>query len=188
MDKIYCGKIITDHYNSTKKSSDRRLNAIILRYFNPVGAIENGIIGESPQSKATNLFPMIMKVITQENNCLNIYGNDWPTIDGTGVRDYIHVMDLADGHVAALEHLLSKQNCLIQLNLGTGIGYSVLQVVKMFEKVIGNSIPHSFHTRRAGDVASCVADSSLALRILNWKAKRNLSEMCHDSWNYWKCC
>ena len=185
--KYVAEKIITDHVKSSKRSPNNLLNAIILRYFNPVGALKNGILGESPQAKATNLFPMIMKVITRKTSCLNIHGNDWPTIDGTGVRDYIHVMDLADGHVAALKYILSKQNCLVKLNLGTGMGHSVLEVIKMFERVIGNSIPHSFQTRREGDVASCVADSSLALQLLNWKAKRNLSDMCHDSWNYWKC-
>ncbi len=189
--KFISEKIIHDQHKAAKESANscdetsKTINAIILRYFNPVGAIKNGIIGESPLLSATNLFPTIMKVINGEDSQLNIFGNDWPTIDGTGVRDYIHVMDLAEGHVAAINYLLATPNCFIELNLGTGVGYSVLQVINTFEQIVGHVIPHTFHARRDGDVASCVADSSLARKILKWKAKRELSEMCFDSWNYW---
>ena len=190
--KYISEKIIEDKYNSLQiwqNNSDNPLlsiNAIILRYFNPVGALKNGIIGESPQISATNLFPAIMQVLTRQKSHLNIFGNDWPTIDGTGIRDFVHVMDIAEGHVAAINYLLAKEDCLKIINLGTGVGHTVMQVINMFEEIVGENIPYRINQRREGDVASCVADISLASSTLNWKSRRSLSEMCLDSWNFWK--
>lgn len=154
-----------------------------LRYFNPVGAHESGLIGEYPKGVPNNLMPFVAQVASGMREFLNIWGNDYPTPDGTGVRDYIHVVDLAEGHVAALNHL-NKQGGLLTVNLGTGQGYSVLDMIKAFEKASGVAIPYRIGPRRAGDIAQCWADSSLAYELLGWKAARGLMQMCADAWRW----
>ena len=161
------------------------MNIVILRYFNPIGAHKSGLIGEDPNDIPNNLVPYITQVAVGKLKKLQIFGNDYETKDGTGVRDYIHVVDLADGHVAALQKL--KENCgLVIYNLGTGTGYSVLEVVHTFENVIGRKIPYEFTERRQGDVAICYADPSKARAELGWQAKYTLEDMCRDSWNWQK--
>lgn len=156
----------------------------ILRYFNPVGAHESGLIGEDPQGAPNNLMPYVAQVSVGRREFLNIWGNDYPTSDGTGVRDYIHVVDLALGHLKALE-VLDQLSCTA-VNLGTGRGYSVLDVIKTFESVCGQLVPKRFGPRRPGDVATCYADSQLAKQLLGWKAERNLGSMCKDHWRWQK--
>lgn len=153
----------------------------ILRYFNPIGAHPSGLIGEDPSGIPANLLPFVTQVATGKRKSLQIFGSDYPTPDGTGVRDYIHVQDLAAGHVAALRNSSKR---IATYNLGTGQGYSVLEVVKAFEKVNGVRIPYKLADRRPGDVAECYADPSLAYQKLGWKATRSLEEMCHDAWNW----
>jgi UDP-glucose 4-epimerase len=154
-----------------------------LRYFNPVGAHPSGLIGEDPRGVPNNLMPYVTQVAVGKREKLQVFGNDYDTIDGTGVRDYIHVMDLADGHVAALNRLLDSP-ASITVNLGTGQGHSVLQVAQAFERASGRDIPIQFAPRRPGDVASCYADPALAQALLGWKATRNLTDMCTDSWRW----
>lgn len=154
-----------------------------LRYFNPVGAHESGLIGEDPQGTPNNLMPFVAQVAAGRREFLNVWGNDYPTPDGTGVRDYIHVVDLAEGHVAALDYL-DKQEGLLTVNLGTGQGYSVLEMVRAFEKASGRTIPYQIGPRRPGDIAQCWADPDLAHRLLGWKTKRGLEQMCADSWRW----
>ena len=155
-----------------------------LRYFNPIGAHRSGLIGENPSGKPNNIFPLILKVAAGKIKQLNVFGNDWPTHDGTGVRDYIHVLDLADGHISALENLLVSKPKMINLNLGTGISTSVLDLINCFEGVNKIKIPYSFTKRREGDVAKVVANNSLALDYLKWSPKRGLQEMCLDGWRW----
>lgn len=152
-----------------------------LRYFNPIGAHPSGRIGEDPRGIPNNLFPYVTQVAIGRLEKLRIFGNDYDTVDGTGVRDYIHVMDLAEGHVAALRYLLEKDRS-ITVNLGTGRGNSVLEVVKAFERVAGIPIPREFAPRRPGDVASCYADVSLASRELGWRTRLGIEDMCRDAW------
>ncbi len=152
-----------------------------LRYFNPIGAHPSGTIGEDPQGIPNNLFPYVTQVAVGRLKQLRIFGNDYGTVDGTGVRDYIHVMDLAAGHVAALRYLLEKDKSIV-VNLGTGRGQTVLEVVAAFERVTGIPIPREFAARRQGDVASCYADASLALRELGWQARLGIDDMCRDAW------
>lgn len=154
-----------------------------LRYFNPVGAHESGLIGENPQGIPNNLMPFVAQVAAGRREFLNVWGNDYPTPDGTGVRDYIHVMDLAEGHAAALRYL-NKKGGLLTVNLGTGRGYSVLDMVEAFEQASGRPIPYKIAPRRAGDIAQCWADPSLAQRLLGWKATRGLEQMCADGWRW----
>ena len=154
-----------------------------LRYFNPVGAHESGLIGEDPRGIPNNLMPYVTQVAVGKRDKLQVFGNDYDTVDGTGVRDYIHVLDLADGHVAALNRLLDHPGPLT-VNLGTGQGHSVLQVARAFEQASGRSIPIQFAPRRAGDVASCYADPTLAKQLLGWQTKRSLADMCADSWRW----
>ena len=154
-----------------------------LRYFNPVGAHESGLIGEHPQGKPNNLMPFVSQVAVGLREKLMVYGDDYPTPDGTGVRDYVHVMDLADGHVAALRHI-ERQAGLLTLNLGTGKGTSVLDVINAFERVSGQHIAREMAPRRAGDVPACWADVSLARTTLGWHAQRGLDQMCADSWHW----
>jgi UDP-glucose 4-epimerase len=154
----------------------------ILRYFNPVGAHESGLIGEDPQGIPNNLMPYVAQVAVGRREYLNVWGDDYPTQDGTGVRDYIHVVDLAMGHLNALEQL-DKPQC-VAINLGTGVGYSVLDVVKAFEDASGRRVPYRLSPRRPGDVAACYADPTLAERLLGWKAQRNLAAMCRDHWRW----
>jgi len=164
-------------------TSDPAWNIVILRYFNPVGAHESGLIGEDPNGIPNNLTPYITQVAIGKHPSVNIFGNDYPTVDGTGVRDYIHVIDLAHGHVKALKKL-KKGSGLNIYNLGTGIGYSVLEVIKAFEEVIGKTIPHEFTDRRSGDIAECYADPTLAKQELEWVAKKNIADMARDAWKW----
>ena len=154
-----------------------------LRYFNPVGAHESGRIGEDPSGKPNNLMPYVAQVASGQRAELQVFGGDWPTPDGTGVRDYIHVMDLAEGHVAALGHL-ERQPGLLTVNLGTGCGVSVLDLVRAFEQASGRAVPYRIVGRRAGDVAACWADPALAERSLGWRTKRDLAQMCADAWRW----
>jgi len=156
-----------------------------LRYFNPVGAHASGLIGEDPLGVPNNLMPYVAQVASGQRPHLNVWGSDYPTPDGTGVRDYIHVMDLAEGHVSALRHLQDHAG-LLTVNLGTGRGISVLEMVAAFEKASGRRIPLQIGPRRAGDVAQCWADPSLAQNLLGWQAKAGLQEICRDAWT-WQC-
>lgn len=163
--------------------SDNRLRAGILRYFNPVGAHSSGLIGEDPQGAPNNLMPYISQVAVGRRQFLSVFGNDYPTHDGTGVRDYIHVVDLAIGHVKALEYLFNNnQHNLLTVNLGTGAGYSVLDVIHAFEKSCGRKIDYKFMPRRSGDIAKCYADTKLACQLLGWRTTFSLEDMCRDSW------
>jgi len=183
----------TNPYGTTKlmieailkdlQHSDPEWNIIILRYFNPIGANECGMIGENPKGLPNNLVPYITQVAIGKLKCLNIFGDDYDTVDGTGVRDYIHVVDLALGHVESILKLKEKKGILIY-NLGTGNGYSVLQIVKSFEKVVGKKINYEIKPRRAGDIASCYANVSKAKEELHWEATRNLETMCKDTWRW----
>nr|WP_236599360.1 UDP-glucose 4-epimerase GalE [Ramlibacter monticola] len=155
----------------------------ILRYFNPVGAHPSGLIGEDPAGIPNNLMPFVTQVAVGLRAHLNVFGGDYPTPDGTGVRDYIHVDDLAAGHVAALQALFAGQESFT-VNLGTGRGYSVLQVVRAFEQASGRKIPYEIVARRPGDVAQCYADPSLARRLLGWEARKGIDEMCADAWRW----
>lgn len=154
-----------------------------LRYFNPVGAHESGLIGEDPRGTPNNLMPYVTQVAVGKRPSLQVFGGDYDTPDGTGVRDYIHVVDLAEGHVAALRHLLDGRGSLT-VNLGTGRGYSVLEVIKAFEHASGRSVPYQIVARRPGDVASCYADPARARELLGWTATRGLEQMCADSWRW----
>ena len=157
-----------------------------LRYFNPIGAHDSGFFGEDPLGVPNNIFPIINRVATKEIEYLKIYGNDWPTIDGTGIRDYVHVMDLAEGHIRSLEFSLAEKPRILSLNIGTGKGTSVLQLKDIFENVNKKYIPYKFVSRRAGDVARLVADNSLATKYLNWKPSRTIEKMCIDGWRWQK--
>ena len=163
--------------------ADPSLNIILLRYFNPVGAHQSGRIGEDPLGIPNNLVPYIAQVAGGKLAELSVYGNDYPTDDGTGVRDYIHVMDLAGGHVKALEKMAEKPGVVIY-NLGTGRGNSVLEMVGAFEKASGKKVPYKIVGRRPGDIASCYADPTRAERELSWKAARDIDEMCSDTWRW----
>ena len=154
-----------------------------LRYFNPVGAHSSGQIGEAPSGIPNNLMPYVAQVATGQRTSLNVWGNDYPTPDGTGVRDYIHVEDLAEGHVAALDYL-NRAGGLLTVNLGTGRGYSVLEMVRAFEQASGRPVPYNVGPRRSGDIAQCWADPSLAQRLLGWTAQRGIAEMCADAWRW----
>tara|TARA_Y100000589_G_scaffold328785_1_gene373675 strand:- start:355 stop:1395 length:1041 start_codon:yes stop_codon:yes gene_type:complete len=165
------------------KSLDWKI--INLRYFNPVGAHPSGLIGESPKGKPNNLFPILLKVASGEYKTLSIFGKDWPTRDGTCIRDFIHIVDLAEAHIAALEYITDSPPTLINLNIGTGRGHSVLEVVETFKKVNKCELKYLFVSRREGDAASLVADNTLALSTLNWSPKRSLKDMCRDAWR-WK--
>ena len=179
--KLYIEQILKDLYKS-----DNSWDIAILRYFNPVGAHESGMIGEEPQGIPNNLMPYIARVANKTLQELSVYGNDYPTKDGTGVRDYIHVVDLAKGHIKALEKLNKEKSGLFTYNLGTGTGYSVLDMVKTFEKVSGQKIPYRISARREGDVATCYSNPQKAQLELNWKAEKTLEDMCRDSWRFIK--
>ncbi len=164
-------------------AADPTMNIALLRYFNPIGAHISGLIGEDPQGIPNNLVPYIAQVAVGKLACLSVYGDDYPTHDGTGVRDYIHVVDLAKGHVAAWKKLC--ENCgLFTVNLGTGNGYSVLDVVKAYEKASGRPVPYKVVARRPGDIAACYADPARAAELLGWHAEYGIEEMCRDSWNW----
>ncbi|HEY8443761.1 MAG TPA: UDP-glucose 4-epimerase GalE [Clostridia bacterium] len=178
-------KLFIEHILQDLYKADPSFNIAILRYFNPIGAHESGLIGEDPNGIPNNLVPYITQVAVGRLEKLRIFGNDYPTHDGTGVRDYIHVVDLALGHLAALKKLASNPGVVIY-NLGTGKGYSVLDVVNAFSQVVGRPIPYEFAPRRPGDVAVTYADPSLAKKELGWEAKFDLMKMCQDSWNWQK--
>ncbi|HBR01647.1 MAG TPA: UDP-glucose 4-epimerase GalE [Ruminiclostridium sp.] len=178
--KLMIEQILRDLYES-----DQHWNIILLRYFNPIGAHKSGKIGENPSGIPNNLVPYITQVAVGRLECLNVFGNDYDTPDGTGVRDYIHVVDLALGHVKAIEKLKEKPGVLAY-NLGTGTGYSVLDLVGSFEKVCGKPIKYAIRGRRPGDIATCYADPSKAEKELGWTAARELHEMCEDSWRWQK--
>lgn len=176
--KLFIEEMLRDLY-----VSDSEWQIILLRYFNPIGAHESGTIGEDPNGIPNNLLPFIAQTAIGTRACLSVFGDDYGTVDGTGVRDYIHVMDLADGHVKALDkmHTFSE---VMTINLGTGKGYSVLEVLKAFERTSGKNVPYVIAPRRTGDIASCFADPSYAQKILQWRAKRGIEEMCKDSWRW----
>jgi len=178
-------KLMVENILSDLARADPGWQVLLLRYFNPVGAHESGLIGEAPSGVPANLMPFMAQVAAGVRRELNVYGNDYPTQDGTGVRDYIHVMDLAEGHVAAVRHVL---DCALAgaraINLGTGRGYSVLEVVRAFEQASGRRIPMRMTTRREGDVAACYAQPGVALQLLGWKARRTLQAMCEDAWRW----
>ena len=184
---------ITNPYGRTKSMleeiltdlniSDPEWNVILLRYFNPIGAHKSGLIGEDPKGIPNNLLPYVAQVAVGKLKCLGVFGNDYDTPDGTGVRDYIHVVDLARGHVKAIDKIKEKPGVKIY-NLGTGNGYSVLQVVKAFSKACGHDVPYEIKPRRAGDIATCYADPSLAKKELGWVAEYGIDEMCEDSWRW----
>ena len=164
-------------------TSDKEWNVILLRYFNPIGAHKSGMIGEDPKGIPNNLVPYVAQVAVGKRPCLGVFGNDYDTPDGTGVRDYIHVVDLAAGHVKAIEKL--RENPGVEVyNLGTGNGYSVLQVVAAFEKACGHAIPYEIKPRREGDIATCYCDPQKAKEDLGWEAKYGIEEMCEDSWRW----
>ena len=177
--KLFIEQILKDIYNS-----DNSWDICILRYFNPVGAHESGLIGEEPQGIPNNLMPYVARVAAGILPELSVFGNDYDTPDGTGVRDYIHVVDLAKGHVKALEKLDKEHEGLFIYNLGTGTGYSVLDMVKAFEKATGKNVPYKIAPRREGDIATCYADPKKAKEELGWEATKTLDDMCKDSWNY----
>lgn len=176
-------KLMIEDILRDMKTSDPRWSIALLRYFNPVGAHASGLIGEDPNGIPNNLMPYLSQVAAGKLPELSIFGGDYPTPDGTGVRDYIHVVDLALGHVAALK-VLAKRTGIITLNLGTGLGYSVLQLVQSFASVSGQSVPYKIVQRRAGDIAACYADPSLAHQLLGWRATRSIRQMCSDSWQW----
>ncbi len=178
--KLAVDKFLKDIY----KSAPSEWRIASLRYFNPVGSHVSGLIGEDPLGEANNLFPQITRVAAGKLQKIKIFGSDWPTPDGTGIRDYIHVMDLADGHFSVLNYLLNKKPQILTLNLGTGKGTSVMQLIKKFEQVNNVPIPFSFEDKRKGDHAFVVADNSLAKLILNWTPKFSLEKMCEDGWNW----
>ena len=165
------------------QKSDPEWNVILLRYFNPVGAHKSGRIGEDPKGIPNNLMPYIMQVAVGKLEKLGVFGDDYDTPDGTGVRDYIHVVDLAVGHVKAINYIFTNPG-LDVINLGTGVGYSVLDMVKAFSKACGKEIPYEIKPRRAGDIAMCYADPAKALKVLGWKAEHGLDEMCEDTWRW----
>jgi UDP-glucose 4-epimerase len=162
---------------------DKNWHIAILRYFNPIGAHSSGLIGDNPEELPTNLVPIILQVAMGKLKELIIFGSDYDTHDGTGVRDYIHVEDVANSHIKALSIIRDKAQ-LLTLNLGTGVGHSVIDLVKMFEKVTNKKIPFRIHERRAGDPAKCYADPALAFIKMDWKSEKNLEQMCFDSWNF----
>lgn len=179
-------KLTVEHILRDLQRSDTSWRIGILRYFNPVGAHMSGLIGEDPQGTPNNLMPFVAQVAIGRRPHLNVFGNDYPTKDGTGVRDYIHVVDLAIGHLKALEALeraTHRTECLT-VNLGTGTGYSVLEIVRAFEQASGKTVAYRIAPRRPGDVAACYADPSQAATLLGWQAKRNLAEMCADTWKW----
>ena len=177
--KLFIEQILKDIYNS-----DNTWDIAILRYFNPVGAHESGLIGEEPQGIPNNLMPYVARVAAGKLKELSVFGNDYDTPDGTGVRDYIHVVDLAKGHIKALEKLEKEGKGLYIYNLGTGKGYSVLDMVNAFEKSTGKKVAYKIAPRRAGDIATCYSDPTKAKEELGWEAIKTLDEMCKDSWNF----
>lgn len=180
-------KFMVERIMTDAASADPEMSVVLLRYFNPLGAHESGLIGEKPNGIPNNLMPYITQVAAGIREKLSVFGNDYDTVDGTGVRDYIHVVDLAKGHVKALEYAEKNTGTEI-FNLGTGRGTSVLEIVDAFERVNGVKIPYEFAPRRAGDIASFYADPSKAERVLGWHAEKSIDDMCRDSWRWQKGC
>ena len=176
-------KYMTEQILSGISHADPAWSVVLLRYFNPIGAHESGMIGEDPRGIPNNLMPYITQVAIGRRDHLSVFGSDYDTPDGTGVRDYIHVVDLAKGHVAAVKYAGSHTGCEV-FNLGTGVGYSVLDMVKTFQEVNGVPIPYQIADRRPGDLPVCYADPSKSAEVLGWKAEKNLRDMCRDSWNW----
>lgn len=176
-------KWMVEHILRDICAADPQWRIALLRYFNPVGAHESGLIGEDPNGIPNNLMPFVSQVAVGKLERLSVFGDDWLTPDGTGVRDYIHVLDLAQGHVRAIDYLL-KNRGLLTVNLGTGRGYSVLEVVRAFEAASGRSVPYRIVARRSGDIAQCYADPATANRLLGWAAQRDLAQMCADAWKW----
>lgn len=176
-------KLIVEEILADLSNAEPQWKIARLRYFNPVGAHESGLIGESPQGKPNNLMPMVSQVAVGRRDKLLVFGSDYPTPDGTGIRDYIHVMDLAEGHVAALKYCRSNEG-LFTANLGTGQGYSVLDVIRTFEAENRCRVPYEIVERRPGDIAQCWADPTIARKILGWQATRELKQMCRDAWRW----
>jgi len=179
--KLTIENILEDVYFSSKE----KWNIICLRYFNPIGAHPSGLIGENPISNTNNIFPLILKTADAKIKKLKIFGSDWPTPDNTCIRDYIHVMDLAEGHIKALYLINKSKYNFLKVNLGSGNGTSVLELIELFEKVNNVKIPYEFTIRREGDVANLIADITFANKILDWAPKRNLSQMCIDGWRWY---
>ena len=189
----YCEPV--NPYGNSKLTVERFLGDIFqkqpdewrigcLRYFNPVGAHQSGLIGEDPTGKVNNIYPQITKVAIGKLRDIKIFGSDWPTRDGTGIRDYIHVMDLAEGHMLVLDYLLNQEPQVLTLNLGTGRGTSVKEFIEIFQKVNKVKVPFIYHERRPGDKAFVVANNSLAKTILGWEPKKNIEDICRDGWNW----
>ena len=176
-------KYMTEQILSGMAHADKEWSIVLLRYFNPVGAHASGLIGEDPRGIPNNLMPFISQVAVGRREKLSVFGNDYDTHDGTGVRDYIHVVDLAKGHVAAVKYAVENLGCEV-FNLGTGTGYSVLDMVKAFEEANGVKVPYQIVDRRPGDLATCYADPTKSLEKLGWKAEKTLVDMCRDSWNW----
>lgn len=171
-------RILTDIWNA-----DHEWTVMLLRYFNPIGAHESGLIGEDPKGIPNNLLPYVAQVASGKLQMVHVFGNDYDTPDGTGVRDYIHVVDLAKGHVKAIEGM-EKLDGVNIFNLGTGTGYSVLDIIKAFSKACGKEIPYVIDPRRPGDIATCYSDPAKAYEVLGWKAEKNLADMCRDAWKW----
>ena len=178
-------KYMTEQILSGISHADKDWSVVLLRYFNPIGAHKSGRIGEDPRGIPNNLMPYITQTAIGRREKLSVYGNDYPTHDGTGVRDYIHVVDLAKGHVAAVKYAVENRGCEV-FNLGTGVGYSVLDMVNTFMEVNGVNIPYVITDRRPGDIATCYADPAKSREILHWQAGETLADMCRDSWNWQK--
>ena len=176
-------KYMTEQILSGISHADEDWSVVLLRYFNPIGAHKSGRIGEDPRGIPNNLMPYITQTAIGRREKLSVYGNDYPTHDGTGVRDYIHVVDLAKGHVAAVKYAVENRGCEV-FNLGTGVGYSVLDMVNTFMEVNGVNIPYVITDRRPGDIATCYADPAKSREILHWQAGETLADMCRDSWNW----
>ena len=181
------GKLIVEDILADLHLAEPAWRIARLRYFNPVGAHESGLIGEDPRGVPNNLMPFVAQVAAGRRDCLNVWGNDYPTPDGTGVRDYIHVVDLAEGHVAALDYL-TREGGLLTVNLGAGRGHSVLEMIQAFEKASGRPVRYRIAERRAGDIAQFWADPSLAKMLLGWETKRGLDQMCADAWRWQQYC
>ena len=178
-------KYMTEQILSGIAHADGDWSVVLLRYFNPIGAHKSGLIGEDPRGIPNNLMPYITQTAIGRREKLSVYGNDYPTHDGTGVRDYIHVVDLAKGHVAAVQYAAQNKGCEV-FNLGTGVGYSVLDMVNTFMEVNGVNVPYEIVARRPGDIATCYADPAKSREVLGWTAEKTLSDMCRDSWNWQK--
>lgn len=178
-------KLMNEQILSDLWVADKEWSVILLRYFNPIGAHASGLIGENPQGIPNNLMPYITQVAVGRLEKLHVFGSDYPTVDGTGVRDYIHVVDLAKGHCRALDYALQHQT-VEAINLGTGKGVSVLELVAAFERNTGAKVPYVIDERRPGDIATCFADATKARQLLHWEAEKNLDDMCNDGWNFQK--